>query len=71
MVAAATADALFVDPAQAIQVKVHPVVLLAVLDHYTRRPEGQGRVIGTLLGTVVGNVSCGLLWREDSCCHGM
>lgn len=51
-----TADALFVDPAQAIQVKVHPVVLLAILDHFQRRPEGQGRVIGTLLGTVVGNV---------------
>ena len=27
-------------------------VLFAVLDHYTRRNEGQKRVIGTLLGTV-------------------
>lgn len=31
-------------------VEVHPVVVLSVLDHHTRRPEGAGRVIGTLLG---------------------
>mmetsp|Transcript_62258 Transcript_62258/g.74929 ORF Transcript_62258/g.74929 Transcript_62258/m.74929 type:complete len:341 (+) Transcript_62258:117-1139(+) len=31
-------------------VDVHPLVLLSVLDHHTRRPEGAGRVIGTLLG---------------------
>ena len=29
---------------------VHPVVLLSVLDHHTRRPDAAGRVIGTLLG---------------------
>ena len=29
---------------------VHPIVLLSVLDHHTRRQEGAGRVIGTLLG---------------------
>jgi translation initiation factor 3 subunit F len=29
---------------------VHPLVLLSVLDHHTRRQEGAGRVIGTLLG---------------------
>ena len=35
-------------------VKVHPLVLFSILDHYTRRPEQQedGRVIGTLLGWV-------------------
>jgi len=31
-------------------VTVHPLVLLSVLDHHTRRQEGAGRVIGTLLG---------------------
>jgi len=31
-------------------VTVHPIVLLSVLDHHTRRQEGAGRVIGTLLG---------------------
>lgn len=31
-------------------VEIHPLVLLSVLDHHTRRPEGAGRVIGTLLG---------------------
>ena len=35
-------------------VRVHPLVLFSILDHYTRRPEQQedGRVIGTLLGWV-------------------
>lgn len=32
------------------KVNVHPLVLLSVLDHHTRRQEGAGRVIGTLLG---------------------
>jgi len=31
-------------------VQVHPLVLLTILDHHTRRQEGAGRVIGTLLG---------------------
>mmetsp|Transcript_3667 Transcript_3667/g.4600 ORF Transcript_3667/g.4600 Transcript_3667/m.4600 type:complete len:314 (+) Transcript_3667:21-962(+) len=30
--------------------KVHPIVVFSILDHYTRRHEGQERVIGTLLG---------------------
>lgn len=30
--------------------KIHPVVLFNILDHYSRRNEGQTRVIGTLLG---------------------
>jgi translation initiation factor 3 subunit F len=29
---------------------VHPVVVFSILDHYMRRPDGQHRVIGTLLG---------------------
>jgi translation initiation factor 3 subunit F len=32
--------------------KVHPVVLFNILDHYTRRNDGQERVIGTLLGHI-------------------
>lgn len=32
------------------QVIVHPLVLMHVLDHHTRRQEACGRVIGTLLG---------------------
>eukprot|EP00545_Synedropsis_sp_CCMP1620_P013689 CAMPEP_0119013214 /NCGR_PEP_ID=MMETSP1176-20130426/8166_1 /TAXON_ID=265551 /ORGANISM="Synedropsis recta cf, Strain CCMP1620" /LENGTH=338 /DNA_ID=CAMNT_0006966279 /DNA_START=91 /DNA_END=1107 /DNA_ORIENTATION=+ len=32
------------------EVVVHPLVLLAILDHHTRRQEADGRVIGTLLG---------------------
>ena len=34
---------------------VHPLVLLHVLDHHTRRQEAGGRVIGTLLGIRDGN----------------
>ena len=34
-----------------VECLVHPVVLFSIVDHYTRREEGQGRVIGTLLGT--------------------
>ena len=33
-------------------VKVHPIVVFSILDHYIRRQEGQERVIGTLLGVV-------------------
>ncbi|GFR52670.1 hypothetical protein Agub_g15294 [Astrephomene gubernaculifera] len=39
-----------------VSVKVHPVVLFAICDAYTRRKEHQDRVIGTLLGVVVDNV---------------
>jgi translation initiation factor 3 subunit F len=34
----------------AASVRVHPVVIFNILDHYIRRNEGQDRVIGTLLG---------------------
>lgn len=56
---AASVDALFVDSAQAMVVRVHPIVLFSVLDHYNRRPEHAQRVVGTLLGTVAGSVSGG------------
>jgi len=31
---------------------VHPVVVLSIIDHFSRRPKNQKRVIGTLLGSV-------------------
>ena len=31
---------------------IHPTVVFSVLDHYVRRREGQGRIIGTLLGAI-------------------
>ena len=34
-------------------VKVHPVVLFAIIDSYERRKEDAKRVIGTLLGMLV------------------
>ena len=48
----ATQPLVFDDQALALNVKVHPVVLFSIIDHYARRNEGQERVIGTLLGTV-------------------
>eukprot|EP00629_Pelagomonadales_sp_RCC1024_P001012 CAMPEP_0119277336 /NCGR_PEP_ID=MMETSP1329-20130426/16920_1 /TAXON_ID=114041 /ORGANISM="Genus nov. species nov., Strain RCC1024" /LENGTH=291 /DNA_ID=CAMNT_0007277801 /DNA_START=218 /DNA_END=1090 /DNA_ORIENTATION=- len=38
-------------PAAPLSVKIHPIVVFSVLDHYIRRQEGQERVIGTLLGS--------------------
>ncbi|KJE93954.1 hypothetical protein CAOG_04663 [Capsaspora owczarzaki ATCC 30864] len=35
-----------------LEVRVQPVVLLTIIDHFTRRNENQKRVIGTLLGSV-------------------
>lgn len=52
------------------QVIVHPLVLLHVLDHHTRRQEASGRVIGTLLGRRDGKTvrfHCrGVMWRMES-----
>ena len=55
--AGAGGEATLVNAAERVKqtVKVHPVVLFAVLDHHMHRSEGQSRVIGTLLGTRVGN----------------
>merc|ERR1711865_89420 len=36
--------------------KVHPAVVFTILDHHSRRKEGQERVIGTLLGSNVDGV---------------
>ena len=44
------------DVSAATVVTVHPLVLLSVLDHHTRRQEPNGRVIGTLLGRRNGNM---------------
>lgn len=35
-----------------VQCKLHPTVLFSIVDHFSRRQEEQGRVLGTLLGTV-------------------
>ena len=43
---------------------VHPLVLLHVLDHHTRRQESGGRVIGTLLGRRDGN-KVGFEWMSS------
>lgn len=44
-------------PYPPLKARVHPVVILTILDAYLRREEGQMNVIGTLLGTVSeGNV---------------
>lgn len=40
-------------------VQVHPLVLLHILDHHTRRQEEAGRVIGTLLGYRTYNATTG------------
>jgi translation initiation factor 3 subunit F len=32
--------------------RVHPLVIFSILDHYQRRPAGQSRVVGTLLGCI-------------------
>jgi len=45
-------DTVFLETGTSLEVKVHPVVLFAILDHFVRRHDGQSRVIGTLLGSV-------------------
>jgi hypothetical protein len=42
------ADNIFIQTAEdsTFGVKVHPVVFFSVLDHFSRRAEGQQRVIG-------------------------
>lgn len=46
------ASAVLLPSGSPVNVKVHPVVIFAVCDAYTRRKENQERVIGSLLGTV-------------------
>ena len=47
---------------------VHPMVLLHVLDHHSRRQEATGRVIGTLLGRRDGRTVRGCLERNLEHC---
>ena len=42
-------DTLFLETGTALEVKVQPVVLFSILDHFMRRDEGQTRVIGVSL----------------------
>ena len=39
-----------------VTVRVQPTVLLNICDAYIRRSESQERVVGTLLGTIEGNI---------------
>ena len=47
---------LFLQEGKAPTVKVHPVVIFSILDHYRRRNTGARRVVGTLLGNKVNNI---------------
>uniref|UniRef100_A0A6U4GIS3 MPN domain-containing protein n=1 Tax=Phaeomonas parva TaxID=124430 RepID=A0A6U4GIS3_9STRA len=47
--------AVFFGREASLEVKVHPLVPLSILDHYQRRESTQGRVIGTLLGKISDN----------------
>jgi len=46
----ASDPSMFLDGSGNVTCKVHPAVVFTILDHYTRRNDGQERVIGTLLG---------------------
>ena len=41
---------------ESTQAHVEPVALFSIIDHYSRREEGQDFVVGTLLGTEEGGV---------------
>lgn len=41
-----------------LTIKVHPVVLLQIIDSYERRNPDAQRVIGTLLGEITFTLSC-------------
>jgi len=43
-------EPLFLNVGHSIACRLHPVVVLSILDHYVRRNDGQNRTIGTLLG---------------------
>lgn len=42
--------ALYLSTDNSVKCKLHPIVGLGIIDHYMRRPEGQDKVIGTLMG---------------------
>ncbi len=52
-----TEEIVFKDPVSIprVVVKVHPVVLFSIIDHFVHRNEGQSRVIGSLLGVRTAN----------------
>ena len=37
------------------QCRVHPLVVVSILHHFLRRPKGESRVFGALLGSMVDN----------------
>jgi len=47
---------LYLDSSSQLQVKVHPVVVFSILDHFLRRNDEDDLVVGTLLGTNVDGV---------------
>jgi hypothetical protein len=44
-------SSVFIEEFSSLSVTIHPVVLLSILDHHSRRNKDQHRVIGTLLGS--------------------
>jgi translation initiation factor 3 subunit F len=50
-----SSDTLHLGGSDAITYHLHPVVVLSILDHFKRRDENMNSVVGTLLGTRVGN----------------
>jgi translation initiation factor 3 subunit F len=46
------ATQLFLGDATNTSCHIHPVVIMSILDHYTRKSKNGERVIGTLLGLV-------------------
>jgi len=39
-----------------LQCSIHPTIVSNILDHYMRRPAGENTVVGTLLGSVDGQL---------------
>lgn len=39
-----------------LQCSIHPTIVSNILDHYMRRPTGENTVVGTLLGSVDGQL---------------
>lgn len=49
-------ESVFLETGSGLEVRLRPVVLFSILDHFLRRNKDQSRVIGTLLGSVHGGV---------------
>jgi translation initiation factor 3 subunit F len=39
-----------------LQCSIHPTIVSNILDHYMRRPQNEQTVVGTLLGSVDGQI---------------